>query len=107
MVRNTLISLLGAFVVTAATAYGGLYKIEVPADLTKEDVLNPTAYTADRLDALLREELAKNPGAVEFEPVAFTKNGEIISPTVEHDVTYGWGNDRLGFEPALNNYLTS
>jgi hypothetical protein len=98
---------VAVFLAVAAAAWGGILKVEVPADVEREDVLNPTAETEDRLDTLLREELARNPGAVEFAPVAFTKNGEIISPDVERDGTDAWSDNRLGFEPALKYYLTN
>ena len=89
----------------AGVVWGGILEVEVPADVEREDVLNPSTETKDRLDALLREEITKNPGAVEFGPVAFTKNGEIISPDVERDGTDAWSDNRLGFEPALKYYL--
>jgi hypothetical protein len=38
----------------AAAAWGGILKVEVPADVEREDVLNPTADMEDRLEALLR-----------------------------------------------------
>lgn len=84
----------------AVTVWGGVFKIEVPADVEREDVLNPSTETKDRLDVLLREELTKNLGAVEFGPVAFTKNGEIIAPDVERDGTDAWSDNRLGFHAA-------
>lgn len=101
------ITWVAASLAVAGAVWGGILKVEVPADVEREDVLNPTADMEDRLEALLREELAKNPGAVEFAPVAFTKNGEVIAPAVERDPMDGWSDNRLGFEPALKNHLTN
>ena len=36
-----------AFLATATTAAAGVFEIEVPADLAREDVLNPTAAGYD------------------------------------------------------------
>jgi len=53
-------------VLTATAAYGGFFRIELPADLTAEDVLNPTAEVSSRLDTLVREETAKHPAYATF-----------------------------------------
>ena len=92
----------------AANANAGIFKIEVPPELEREDVLNPTAEVEAILDAVMREEISKNAAAADFGPVAFTKNGEIIYPDVERTATDdGWSDNRLGFESTLKNYLTN
>jgi hypothetical protein len=50
----------------AAGAYGGFFRIELPADLTAADVLNPTAEVSTRLDTLVHEETARHPAYAEF-----------------------------------------
>jgi hypothetical protein len=82
------------------SAFAGILTVEVPVDVGREDVLNPTDEMMTRLNELMCEELKDNPAAVEFGPVAFTKNGEIIAPDLEKDDTDGWSDNRLGFEPA-------
>jgi hypothetical protein len=52
--------------VLATAAYAGFFRIELPADLSAEDVLNPTAEVSSRLDKLVREETARHPAYAEF-----------------------------------------
>jgi hypothetical protein len=56
----------------ATAAYGGFFRIELPADLTADDVLNPTAEVSARLDTLVREETAKHPAYAEFSTLSLT-----------------------------------
>jgi len=57
----------------AAAAYGNFFRIELPADLTAEDVLNPTDEVSVRLDVLVREETAKHPAYAGFDALRLTK----------------------------------
>ena len=84
----------------AATVWGGVFKVEIPPDLEREDVLNPNPEVGARLEALLREEISKNKAAADLGPVAFTKDGEIITRDVEREYDDEWSDNRLGFEPA-------
>jgi len=56
----------------ATAAYGGFFRIELPADLTAADVLNPTAEVSARLDTLVREETAKHPAYAAFSTSGLT-----------------------------------
>ena len=107
MAKKIAINLLVAFTVAAASAYGALFKVEVPTDLTKEDVLNPTADIAARLDTVLREQIAADLVAANLAAVVFTKDGELIYRAGERTETDAWSDNRLGFEPAQKNYLTN
>ena len=78
MVKNTVKTLFAAFTVAAATTHAALFKVEVPADLTKDDVLNPTAEVNARLDTLLQGKIAADPDAANVAAVVFTKDGELI-----------------------------
>jgi hypothetical protein len=100
MFGKIVISCFASYIAITGAAWGGILQIEVPADVERVDVLNPTAEVKERLEALLGEELSRNPGATEIGPVAFTKNGEIIYPDAERKTTDGWSDNRLGFEPA-------
>ena len=81
-------------------AFGGYFKVEVPAYLEAEDVLNATDSVKAELDSLLREEIARYPAEVNNAAVVFTKNGELIYPEVERTETDGWSDNRLGFHAA-------
>ena len=107
MAKKIAINLLAAFTVAAASAHGALFKVEVPPDLTKEDVLNPTAEVSARLDTVLREKVAADPVAADLAAVVFTKDGELIYRAGERTVTDDWSDNRLGFESTLKNYLTN
>jgi hypothetical protein len=90
----------------ATAAYGGFFRIELPADLTAADVLNPTAAVSARLDTLVREETARHPAYAEYSTVVFTKDREIIYPDRTENVREGKDQPRLTFFPAgefLNN----
>jgi len=56
----------GVVLAAATAAYGGVVYLELPADLTAEDVLNPSAEVSSRLDKLVREETAKHPAYATF-----------------------------------------
>ena len=56
----------------ATAAYGNFFRIELPADLSAEDVLNPSAEVSSRLDTLVREETAKHPAYAAFSPSNIT-----------------------------------
>jgi hypothetical protein len=102
-IAMTCSAVLLAFV---TSSFAGILTVEVPADVGREDVLNPTDEMSARLKALMHEAVRENPAAAEFGPVAFTKNGELILPDVERDDTDGWDENRLGFEPTglFNDY---
>ena len=100
MGKKIAINLFAAFTFGVTSAYGALFKVEVPTDLTKEDVLNPTADITARLDTVLREKVAADPVAADLAAVVFTKDGEIIYPDVERYATDDSSDNRLGFEPA-------
>jgi hypothetical protein len=51
MTKKTAIGMIAFSLATAATAFAGLFKIEVPAELQPADVLDPTPAVAARLDA--------------------------------------------------------
>ena len=89
----------------ATVAYGGFFRIELPADLSAEDVLNPTAEVSARLDVLVREETAEHPAYAEYSTVVFTKDGEIIYPDRSENVREGTDQPRLTFFPA-GKFLT-
>ncbi|MGD8719783.1 MAG: hypothetical protein PVH29_13295, partial [Candidatus Zixiibacteriota bacterium] len=82
------------------SSFAGILTVEVPADVGREDILNPTDEMTTRLKALMHEAVRENPAAAEFGPVAFTKNGELILPDVEPTETDDWSENRLTFEPA-------
>jgi hypothetical protein len=48
------------------SSFGRILTVEVPADVEREDVLNPTAEVSARLDALAHEETARHPAYAEF-----------------------------------------
>jgi hypothetical protein len=94
------LALATAFFATATTAAAGVFEIEVPADLAREDVLNPTPAVKARLEVLLRDELAKHPAEANCAPSAFTKDGEIIYADVAREGMDDWSDNRLTFVPA-------
>ena len=59
--------LAGVLLIALAGLTGAtVLKVELPADLTADDVLNPTAEVSTRLDKLVREETAKHPAYAAF-----------------------------------------
>ena len=94
------VAFTAAFLATATTAAAGVFEIEVPADLAREDVLNLTPALTARLEALMREEIAKHPAEANCGPVGFTKDGELIYPEVEREAMDDWADNRLTFLPA-------
>jgi len=94
------VAFTAAFLATATTAAAGVFEIEVPADLAREDVLNPTPAVKARLEALFREELAKHPAEANCAASAFTKDGEIIYADVAREAMDDWSDNRLTFLPA-------
>ena len=94
------VAFTAAFLATATTAAAGVFEIEVPADLAREDVLNPTPAVKARLEALFRDELAEHPAEANCAPSAFTKDGEIIYAYVEREAMDDWADNQLTFIPA-------
>jgi hypothetical protein len=100
MLSKKVLAFATVFFATATTAAAGVFEIEVPADLTREDVLNPTAAVKARLEALMREEVAKHPAEANCAPVGFTKDGELIYPEVGREAMDDWSDNGLTFIPA-------
>lgn len=100
MLKKITLSFAVTCLAFTANALAGYFKVEVPAYLEAEDVLNPTPSVKAELDSLLREEIAKYPAEVNNAAVVFTKNGDFIYPEVERTETDGWEDNRLGFHPA-------
>ena len=107
MVSKIAIGLVTVSLAVATIATAGVFEVEVPADIGREAVLNPTPEVKARLDRLLREEITKDPAAANLGPVAFTKDGELIYRVGERTETDAWSDKRLGFESTLKNYLTN
>jgi hypothetical protein len=100
MLSKMVVAFATVFLAIAATAAAGVFEIEVPADLAREDVLNPKPAVKARLGALYREELAKHPAEANCAPSAFTKDGEIICADVAREAMDDWSDNRLTFVPA-------
>lgn len=100
MLSKTAVAFATVFLAIATTAAAGVFEIEVPADLKREDLLDPTPAVKARLEALMREKIAKHPAEANCAPVAFTKNGELIYPEVVREAMDDWSDNRLTFIPA-------
>lgn len=96
--KNMLI--ISAAVALGASVRAEIFKVEIPAELTREDVLNPTPEVAARLDGLLRAHISQYPAWANCGAVGFTKDGELIYGAVEWAGKDNWEDNRITFEPA-------
>lgn len=100
MKRITLLTTVVALGVTPLNVSAGIFKVEVPPEVTPEEVLSPTPELKAQLEQLLREKITRHPAFVFESAVAFTKGGEIIYRTPEAPKTSNWADNRITFEPA-------